>query len=124
MRGMMKTVDGYIGAYPKDVRQILDRIRRTVKKAAPYAEESVSYGMPGYRLKGRPLVYFGAWKDHIGFYPTPSGAEAFKKELSKYKTAKGSVRFPLDEPMPYGLVERMVRYRAKENAEYARKRMG
>lgn len=111
----MKTVDAYIKKFPKEVQAILKKVRITVKKAAPKAEESIAYGMVGYKLNKRPLVYFGGWKNHIGFYATPSGHTKFEKELSKYQGAKGSVKFPLSEPMPYTLIAKVVKHRVKVN---------
>jgi uncharacterized protein YdhG (YjbR/CyaY superfamily) len=113
----LKTVDEYISAFPKEVQDILKRIRSTIKESAPKAEEAISYGIPAFSLNGRGLVYFGAWKNHIGFYPTPSGIEAFKKELAPFKQEKGSVQFPLDKPISYGLVKKIVRYRVTEILE-------
>ena len=92
--------------------------RATIKKAAPDAEETINYGIPTFTLKGN-LVHFAGFKSHIGFYPTPSGIEKFKKELSVYEGAKGSVKFPLDQPIPYELIEKIVKFRAKENLERA-----
>ena len=115
-----KTIDEYIKASPKDVQGILQRLRLTIRKAAPEAVETISYQMPTFKLNGKGLVYFAAFKNHIGFYPIPSGIEAFKKELSRYKQGKGSVQFPIDKPIPYDLVRRIVRFRAKENRERKR----
>ena len=115
-----KTIDEYIKASPKDVQSILQRLRLTIQKAAPEAVETISYQMPTFKLNGKGLVYFAAFKNHIGFYPIPSGIEAFKKELSRYKQGKGSVQFPIDKPIPYDLVRRIVRFRAKENQERKR----
>ena len=114
-----KTIDEYIAGFPKDVRMILEQIRETIKKAAPNAEETISYQMPAFRLKGY-LVYFAAHKNHIGFYPMPSAIEKFKKELSVYEGAKGSVKFPMDKPMPLGLIGKIVKFRVKENLEIAK----
>ena len=108
-----RNIDEYIGAFPRDVQRVLRRIRRTIKKAAPDAEEAIKYRIPTFVLKG-DLVHFGAFKNHIGFYPTPSGIEAFKQELAEYETAKGSVQFPIDKPMPLGLIERIVKFRVME----------
>jgi uncharacterized protein YdhG (YjbR/CyaY superfamily) len=108
------TVDAYINAYPEDVRRVLKRMRQTIRAAAPAAVESISYQMPAYKLNGKPLVYFAGWKTHVGFYPIPSGIERFEQQLSRYKRAKGSVQFPLDQPIPYDLVTKIVRFRAKE----------
>jgi uncharacterized protein YdhG (YjbR/CyaY superfamily) len=110
-----ETIDEYIKTHPKDVQSILQKMRRTIREAAPEAVETISYQMPAFKLNGKGLVYFAAFKNHIGFYPIPSGIEAFKKELSPYKQGKGSVQFPFDKPVPYGLVEKVVRFRAKEN---------
>src|SRR6266566_7323657 len=112
-----KTIDEYIEAFPKDVQGILQRIRKTIREAAPGAVETISYQMPTFKLNGKGLVYFAAFKNHIGFYPIPSGIEAFKKELSPYKQGKGSVQFPIGKPIPSALVRRIVRFRAKEIQE-------
>lgn len=113
-----KTIDEYIETFPSDVQVVLKKIRLAIKKAAPRAEEVISYQMPTFRLNGKNLVHFAAWKNHIGFYPTPSGTKAFKEELSEYKGAKGSVQFPIEKPIPYDLVERIVIFRTKESQEY------
>ncbi len=112
-----KTIDEYIGAFPKDVQGILQRIRKTIRNAAPEAVETISYQMPTFKLNGKGLVYFAAYEKHIGFYPIPSGMKAFERELSPYKQGKGSVQFPIDKPIPYGLVRKIVVFRAKENRE-------
>jgi len=117
MRGQYETIDEYIETFPEDVQAILQKMRQTIKQVAPGAVEAISYQMPTFKLNGRNLVHFAAFKSHIGFYPIPSGIKAFKEELSPYKQGKGSVQFPLDKPIPYGLVERIVRYRVKENME-------
>ena len=109
-----QTIDEYIAGFPPDVQAILEKIRRTIRKAAPDAEETIKYRMPTFTLKGN-LVYFAAFKRHIGFYPVPTGIAKFKKELSVYKGAKGSVQFPLDQPMPYDLISKIVKFRVKEN---------
>ncbi len=108
------SVDAYIAAQPEEVQPLLDKIRATIRKAAPKAEECISYGMPGYKYHGM-LVYFAAWKKHIGFYAVPSGNEAFKEELSAYKMSKGAVQFPFDKPMPLALITKIVKFRVKEN---------
>jgi uncharacterized protein YdhG (YjbR/CyaY superfamily) len=110
------TVDEYIALFPNDIQAILEKIRATVKKAAPAAQETINYQMPTFTLHGN-LVHFAAFKSHIGFYPTPSGIENFKKELSIYEGAKGSVRFPLDKPIPYALIGKIVKFRVKETLE-------
>ena len=109
-----KTIDEYIETFPEDVQSILEKMRQTIRKAAPEAEEAISYQIPTFKLNGN-LVYFAAFKNHIGFYPTPSGIEAFKKELSPYKGAKGSVQFPMEKPIPYDLVKKIVVFRRREN---------
>jgi uncharacterized protein YdhG (YjbR/CyaY superfamily) len=113
-----KSMDDYIAEFPKDVQEILENIRRTIKKAAPDAEETINYQMPTFTLKGN-LVHFAAYKKHVGFYPTPTGIEKFNKELSVYEGAKGSVRFPLDKPIPFDLISKIVKFRVKENLERA-----
>ena len=113
------TVEKYIASFSPEIRKALNEIRSTVRKTAPEAEETIAYRMPAYKLNGKPLVYFAAFKNHIGFYPTPRGIEAFDKELKKYKHAKGSVQFPLDKPMPLALIKKMVKFRVKENTEKA-----
>jgi uncharacterized protein YdhG (YjbR/CyaY superfamily) len=111
-------IDEYIATFPPDIQAILQKIRTTITKAAPQAEEAISYQMPTFRLNGN-LVHFAAFKNHIGFYPTPTGTETFRKELSAYEGGKGSVRFPLDKPIPYGLITRIVKFRVKENRQRA-----
>ncbi len=113
-----QTIDEYIAGFPPDVQAILEKIRLTIRKAAPGAEETIKYGMPTFTLKGN-LVYFAAFKKHIGFYPVPTGIEKFKKELSVYKGAKGSVQFPLDKPIPFGLISKIAKFRVKENLKRA-----
>ncbi len=107
-------VDKYISNFPKDIRVLLESIRETIRKSAPKAEEAIKYGIPTFVLHGN-LVHFGGYKHHIGFYPTPSGINAFEKELSIYKKAKGSVQFPIDKPLPLNLITKIVKFRVKEN---------
>jgi uncharacterized protein YdhG (YjbR/CyaY superfamily) len=109
-----KTIDDYILQFPPEIQEILKNIRKVIKEAAPGAEEVISYQMPAFKLQGI-LVYFAAFKKHIGFYPTSSGIDAFKDELSKFKGGKGSVQFPLDKPIPYELISRIVKFRVNEN---------
>ena len=109
-------IDKFISSFPEDVQEILNKIRATIRESAPEAEETINYGIPTFTLKGN-LVHFSAFKTHIGFYPTPSGIEKFKNELSKYEGAKGSVKFPLDQPIPYALISKIVKFRVKENLE-------
>lgn len=111
----MNEIDNYISGFPQDVQDILRKIRAIIQQSAPEAVESMAYGMPAYKTNKKPLVYFAAFKSHIGFYATPSGHSEFKRELSKYKQGKGSVQFPLDQPMPYELIELMVKFRVEEN---------
>jgi uncharacterized protein YdhG (YjbR/CyaY superfamily) len=112
-------IDEYIKAFPKDVQLLLQKIRATIRKAAPEAKETIAYRIPSFALEGN-LVHFAAFKTHVGFYPTPSGIEKFKTELSAYQGAKGSVKFPLDQPIPFRLIAEIVRFRVRENRERAR----
>jgi uncharacterized protein YdhG (YjbR/CyaY superfamily) len=112
------TIDEYIAIFPKEVQKILNELRAVIKASAPDAEEKISYQMPTFALKGN-LVHFAAYKNHIGFYPTSSGIEKFKTDLSAYEGAKGSVKFPLDKPIPFDLISKIVTFRVKENLERA-----
>jgi uncharacterized protein YdhG (YjbR/CyaY superfamily) len=116
MRGQFKNVDEYIRSFPVEIQNRLYQIRDTIKKKAPKAEENISYGMPGYKTNGKPLVYFAGYEKHIGFYATPTGHSEFAKELSKYKQGKGSVQFPLDQPVPLDLIAKIVEFRVLENS--------
>lgn len=109
-----KSIDEYITGFPKDVKVILQKIRNTIKRGVPDAEETIKYGIPTFMLNKSNLVHFGGFQKHIGFFPTPTGIEEFKKELSVYESAKGSVQFPLDRPMPYSLISKIVSFREKE----------
>ena len=109
----MKTVDQYIAQFPPETQKLLQQVREAILATAPDAVESISYAMPAYKLKGWPLAYFAGYKKHIGFYPTSISHEAFKEELSKYKQGKGSVQFPVNEPMPLELIRRIVEFRVK-----------
>lgn len=111
----MEEVENYIAQFPGEVQDILRRVRELVKAHAPDAEESIAYGMPAYKTHKKPLVYFAAFKSHIGLYATPSGHSAFKEELSHYKQGKGSVQFPLNQTIPYDLIEKILRFRVEEN---------
>ena len=114
-KSQFKTVDEYIATFPRNVKDVLEELRRVIKESAPEAKETVSYGMPAFKFHGN-LGYFAAWKNHIGFYPGGSSAiEAFKKELSPFKQSKGTVQFPLDKPIPLDLVKKIVKFRVKEN---------
>ena len=110
-----QNIDEYIAGFPKDVQKILEKIRRTIRRAAPDAEETMSYHMPTFTLKGHYLVYFAAYKRHIGFYPAPAGIAEFKEALSTYAAGKGTLKFPLDKPIPFDLISRIVKFRVKEN---------
>lgn len=113
-----KNIDEYIAGFPEDVQELLEKVRATIREAAPDAEEAIKYQIPTFTLNGN-LVHFAAFKNHIGFYPAPRGIEVFKDELSAYKGAKGSVQFPFGEPIPYDLISRIVKFRAQENREKA-----
>jgi uncharacterized protein YdhG (YjbR/CyaY superfamily) len=114
-----KNMDEYIAGFPQDVQKILEKIRLTIRKAAPAAEETIKYKMPTFTLKGN-LVYFAAFKNHIGFYPPTTGSKTLSKELSVYEGPKRSLRFPLDEPIPYDLISKIVKVRVKENLAKAK----
>jgi len=113
-----ETIDQYIANYSPEIQDILEKIRGVIKVAAPEATEKIGYQMPTFVLHGN-LVHFAAFKNHIGLYPAPSGIEAFKQQLSPYKGAKGSIRFPLDQPIPYELISEIVKYRVAENLQKA-----
>lgn len=117
----MNEIETYIQQFPAEVQQILRNLRNLVKVNAPDAEESFAYGMPAYKTHKKPLVYFAAYQNHIGFYATPSGHSEFQEELSKFKQGKGSVQFPLNQPIPYKLIERIINYRVAENNDKAEK---
>jgi uncharacterized protein YdhG (YjbR/CyaY superfamily) len=116
-----KNIDDYVDRFPKEVQQLLGQMRLTIRKAAPKAKESISYGIPTFTLDGN-LVWFAAYKSHIGFYPRASAITAFKKELSAFKGAKGSVQFPFDEPLPLALVSRIVKFRVKQSLSRRKKK--
>jgi uncharacterized protein YdhG (YjbR/CyaY superfamily) len=109
-----KTIDAYIAGYPADVQALLQKVRRTIKQAAPEAEETIKYLIPTFTFNGN-LISFAAYKNHIGLYPLPAGTEKFHKELAPYKAAKSTARFPLDQPIPYGLISHLVKFRVKES---------
>lgn len=111
-----KNINEYINLFPEDVQDKLRKLRSTIRKAAPNAEEKISYQMPAFALNGN-LVYFAAYKKHIGFYPTSSGIKKFQTELTKYKTTKGAIQFPMDQPLPLKLIAKIVKYRIKENTQ-------
>ena len=114
------SIDEYIADFPEEIQSLLNQIRSTIKQAAPDAEESIGYGMPAYKLYGKPLVYFAGFKNHIGFYATPTGHAEFAMELSKYKQGRGSVQFPIDQPIPLKLITQIVEFRVIENQEKAK----
>ena len=121
MDSLNNDIDTYISGFPKEVQIILEEIRTTIRQAAPDAAETIKYAMPTFVLNGN-LVHFAAFKNHIGFYPVPSGIDAFKNELSVYKGAKGSVQFPINEPMPLGLISKIVKFRVMENVQKVKTR--
>ncbi len=111
-------VDEYIGNFPNDIQKLLEKLRSVISKAAPGAEQTINYGIPTFTLKGN-LVHFAGYKNHIGFYPAPSGINAFKTELSVYGGAKGSIKFPINQPLPFDLITKIVKFRVVENLEKA-----
>jgi uncharacterized protein YdhG (YjbR/CyaY superfamily) len=113
-----RTIDEYIAGFPKDVQGTLRKVRTTIRKAAPGAQETISYQIPTFKLNGM-LISFAAFRKHIGLYPAPSGSERFNRELAAYRTSKATVKFPLDKPVPYALVTRIVKLRVKANREKA-----
>ena len=124
MQTGFNSIDEYIATFPEDIQMKLQKLCETIKAAAPEAQEKISYQMPTFYLEGN-LVHFAAYKNHIGFYPTPGGIQAFEKELTVYKKSKGTIQFPLDQPIPYDLVTKVVEVRVQENlakAEAKRKR--
>lgn len=112
----IKNIDEYISQFPKEIQVLLNSVRQTIKKAAPQAEEAIKYQMPTFILNGN-LVHFAAYKNHIGFYPTPSGIEAFQKEFTSYNFSKGAVQFPINEKLPLSLISRIVKFRVEESAK-------
>lgn len=121
MNNNFKSVEEYIKTFPGGIQFILEKVRHIILNKAPEAIESISYGMPAYKTNGKPLVYFAGYKNHIGFYATPTGHKEFANELSNYKQGKGSVQFPLDHPIPYWLIEQIVVFRVKENEQKFKK---
>ena len=116
------SIDEYILQFPPEIQEILTKLRKVIKESAPDAVEKISYQMPAFVLHGN-LVYFAAFKNHIGFYPTLSGIETFKNELAEYKSGKGSIQFPIKKPIPYELVSRIVKFRAAENMKNAEQKL-
>jgi uncharacterized protein YdhG (YjbR/CyaY superfamily) len=117
MKTATKAIDDYIAGLPKQVQEIMQKIRATIRKAAPDAAETISYKMPTFNLNGHYLVYFAAYKKHIGMYPVPSGDAEFRREIAAYQTGKGTLQFPLDQPIPYKLITKIVKFRIKESLE-------
>lgn len=122
MKTTYNNIDEYINSFQEEVQEILKKIRLTIKQAAPAAEESINYNMPAFKTHGKPLVYFAAFENHIGFYATPSGHKEFAKDLSQYKQGKGSVQFPLDKPIPLDLIRKITLFRVKENEMKSKKK--
>lgn len=112
-----ETIDEYIKTFPNNVQVILEKLRRAIRKAAPGAEEAISYQIPSFKLRGKYLIYFAGWKHHIAMYPVPPGDKAFKKEVSPYQTGKGTLRFPLDKPLPLRLIKKIVDHRVKQDLD-------
>lgn len=116
-----ESIDAYIFAFPPEIQEILQAVRKVIRESAPDAKEKISYQMPTFELHGN-LVHFAAFKNHIGFYPTPSGIEEFTEELKDYHTSKGAIQFPLHKPLPYELISKIVKYRVASNLEKAAKK--
>jgi uncharacterized protein YdhG (YjbR/CyaY superfamily) len=118
-----KDIDEYIAGFPPEIQEILEKIRVTIKKVVPEAEETISYGIPTFNLNGTYLIYFAAYKKHIGFYPVPSAIDQVDKDFASYKTSgKGTIQFPLNKPMPFNLITKLVKFKVKENVENAEKK--
>ena len=117
-----KSVDEYIETFPKNVQKILKQVRRTIKAAAPGAREKISYQIAAFELNGRNLIHFAGWKNHIAIYPIPSGSEAFNKQAAQYADGKGTLKFPLDKPMPLRLITKIVEYRVIDNLKNTTKK--
>jgi uncharacterized protein YdhG (YjbR/CyaY superfamily) len=113
-------IDSYIAGFPEETQKLLNQVRATIRKAAPGAAEIISYAMPTFTMNGTYLVYFAGWKNHISIYPAPTGDVAFKKDFAAFKTNKGTVQFPIDKPMPLGLITKIVKYRIRENLQKAK----
>ena len=115
MKTECKDFEAYIVNFPEEIQELLNQLRAAIRQTAADAQESISYGMPAFKLNGKPLVYFAAFKNHIGFYATPTGHKEFENELSKYKQGKGSVQFPINQPLPLELIQRITQFRVMEN---------
>jgi len=109
-------IDDYIRSFPEDVQTILEEVRRTIRRAAPTADETISYGIPTFAIHGKAVVHFAAWQHHIGLYPVPTADAAFEREIAAYRAGKGTLRFPLQQPIPYGLIERLVKLLIEQRA--------
>ena len=120
----LENIDEYIATFPENTQKLLQQVRTSIKKVVPAVEETISYGIPTFTLNGGYLIYFAGYKNHISLYPAPRGNELFKEELSAYKGGKGTVQFPLDKPMPFNLITRIVKFRIKENEAKAKKKKG
>ncbi len=120
-RKQFETIDEYIAFFPEDIQDVLEKMRLVIRESAPEAEETINYGMPTFKLNGKNLVHFAAFKNHIGFYPTPSAIAAFKKELASYKQSKGAVQFPIDKPIPFDIVRKIVKFRVQKENEARKK---
>jgi len=114
-KATFNSIDEYIETFPEDIQKILKELRETIKAAAPEAGETISYGIPTFTLNGRYLIYFAGWKNHISIYPIPTGTEAFNKQISKYVEGKGTLKFPIDKPLPLKLITQMVKLKVAEN---------
>ncbi|MGQ0541820.1 MAG: iron chaperone [Blastocatellia bacterium] len=114
MRKAPKDIDDYFSAFPTEIQTVLQKIRSAIRKAAPQAEEAISYQIPTFRIDGKNMIYFAAFKNHVSIYPAPRGVEEFEADMAKYKGGKGTVQFPLDEKIDYGLITRIVKFRTKE----------
>ena len=119
-----ENIDEYIATFPENTQKLLQQVRTSIKKVVPAVEETISYGIPTFTLNGGYLIYFAGYKNHISLYPAPRGNELFKEELSAYKGGKGTIQFPLDKPMPFNLITRIVKFRIKENEAKAKKKKG
>lgn len=123
MKKKVETVDAYIAGFPPDVQEVLSKIRAIVRRVAPKADESITYRVPTFKLEGRPFVYFAAFQSHVSLYPMTAPVKArFKKELTGYKGGKGTIQFPLDEPLPYALIRKLVKFKVAEQRERAQKK--
>ena len=119
MKGKINSIDEYIRTFPEEIQKVLEDLRATIKAAAPEAREKISYGIPTFTLNGRYLIYFAGWKNHISIYPIPIGSEEFNKEISQYIAGKGTLKFPIDKPLPLKLITRIVKLKVAENLKRA-----